>query len=77
MYRGADSAEGAHLLDSRIIHGLFGSKDNLEGVMSFLEKRQVNFTGTFPKDAPNGYPWWEQVDIGEKRPENRGGKARL
>ena len=39
MYRGPSSAEGTHLLDSRIIHGLFGSTDNTEGVKSFFEKR--------------------------------------
>ncbi|OAP64986.1 hypothetical protein AYL99_00958 [Fonsecaea erecta] len=72
MYRGADSPEGAHLLDSKIIHGLFGSKDNLEGVMSFLEKRPVQFSGQMPQDAPASYPWWEQVDIGEKAPDARG-----
>ncbi len=77
MYRGADSPEGAHLLDSRIIHGLFGSKDNLEGVGSFLEKRQVNFTGQVPQDAPDWYPWWSQIDIGDKHLENRGGKSKL
>jgi len=63
MWRGPDSAEGAHLLDSRVIHGLFGSKDNNEGVQSFFEKRPPNFTGNFPKDAPDAYPWWEQVDV--------------
>lgn len=76
MYRGPDSAEGTHLLDSRIIHGLFGSKDNVEGVESFLEKRQVNFTGQVPQDAPDWYPWWQQVDIGEKGVDNRG-KSKL
>ncbi|KIW63630.1 hypothetical protein, variant [Phialophora macrospora] len=76
MYRGPDSAEGAHLLDSRIIHGLFGSKDNVEGVQSFLQKRQVNFTGQVPQDAPDGYPWWNQIDIGQKLPDPRG-KPRL
>ncbi|KAL2415168.1 Enoyl-CoA hydratase AFT3-1 [Exophiala dermatitidis] len=77
MYRGPDSAEGTHLLDSRIIHGLFGSKDNVEGVQSFLEKRQVNFTGQVPQDAPDWYPWWQQVDIGDKPAENRGSKSKL
>ena len=38
MYRGANNAEGAHLLDSRVIFGLFGSQDNNEGVKSFLEE---------------------------------------
>ncbi|KAJ9646059.1 uncharacterized protein PV06_01901 [Exophiala oligosperma] len=77
MYRGPDSAEGAHLLDSKIIHGLFGSKDNVEGVESFLQKRQVNFTGQVPQDAPDGYPWWQQIDIGDKPLEKRQAKSKL
>ena len=31
MHYGSDSAEGAHLLESRLPAGLFGSKDNNEG----------------------------------------------
>lgn len=77
MYRGPDSAEGAHLLDSKIIHGLFGSKDNVEGVESFLQKRPVNFTGQIPQDAPDGYPWWQPIDIGDKPLENRQAKSKL
>ncbi|OQU95931.1 hypothetical protein CLAIMM_02086 [Cladophialophora immunda] len=56
IYRGPDSVEEAHLLDSQMIYGLYGRKDNLEGVQSFLEKRQANFTGRMPQDAPDGYP---------------------
>jgi enoyl-CoA hydratase/carnithine racemase len=52
MYRGPDSAESTHLLDSKIIHGLYGRKDNLEGIESFLEKRAANFIGNIPEDAP-------------------------
>ncbi|KAK5048948.1 hypothetical protein LTR84_005369 [Exophiala bonariae] len=63
MYRGPDSAEGTHLLDSKVIHGLFGSKDNNEGVQSFMEKRPAKFTGQIPQDAPDAYPWWSPVDI--------------
>jgi enoyl-CoA hydratase/carnithine racemase len=74
MYRGPDSAEGAHLLDSRVIHGLFGSKDNNEGVQSFMEKRPANFSGQVPRDAPGAYPWWSQVDIGSKVTEPRDSK---
>ncbi|EXJ92030.1 enoyl-CoA hydratase [Capronia epimyces CBS 606.96] len=77
MYRGPDSAEGTHLLDSRILHGLFGSKDNLEGVESFLQKRPVNFTGQVPQDTPDWYPWWQQVDIGEKEGDIRERESKL
>ena len=46
MYRDAGSAEGQHLLDSRLIYEMFSSKDNKEGVDAFLQKRPVKFTGT-------------------------------
>jgi enoyl-CoA hydratase/carnithine racemase len=64
MHYGPATAEEAHLLDSRIIHGLFGSKDNNEGVKSFFEKRGPEFTGTMTKDAPEAWPFWPQIDIG-------------
>lgn len=64
MYYGPPSAEEAHLLDSRIIQNLFGSKDNNEGVKSFFEKRPPKFEATMTKDAPEAWPWWSQVDIG-------------
>lgn len=63
MWRGKDSAEEAHLLDSRIIYSMFSSKDNKEGVKAFLEKRKVNFTGSMDRDAPPAYPWWTPVDV--------------
>ncbi|OQU97751.1 hypothetical protein CLAIMM_03638 [Cladophialophora immunda] len=64
MYRGPDSAEEAHLLDSKVIHGLFGKKDNMEGMQSFLEKRAATFTGSLPDDGPDVYPWWRPIDVG-------------
>lgn len=66
MWRGKDSAEEAHLLDSRIIYSMFSSKDNKEGVQAFLEKRKVNFTGSMDRDAPSAYPWWTPVDVVER-----------
>lgn len=64
MYRPPASAEETHLLDSRILHGLFGGADNAEGVQSFMQKRPADFKGTMAKDAPGAWPWWPQVDIG-------------
>lgn len=64
MWRGGASAEEAHLLDSKVIFGLFGKRDNREGVQSFLEKRKPDFKASFanPEDLPPAYPWWTPVD---------------
>jgi len=62
MYRGPESAEETHLLDSKVIHDLFSRPDNKEGVDAFLEKRTVDFTGTMERDAPTCWPWWDYVD---------------
>lgn len=76
MWRNPESAEGAHLLDSRIIYDLFDTKDNREGVQSFLEKRKVNFQGTMGDSAPAAYPWWHPINVVE-RPKGRIGGAKI
>ncbi|KAK5131792.1 hypothetical protein LTR08_000547 [Meristemomyces frigidus] len=73
MYRDAGSAEGQHLLDSRVVYELFSSKDNKEGVQAFLNKRPVKFTGTMQRDAPNAWPWYDTVATGN-RPIAEGGR---
>ncbi len=78
MYRGPHSAEATHLLDSRVIHSLFGSKDNEEGIKSFFEKRAPRFEGTMQNDAPEAYPWGNRTDVKRKaRVAKIGGKANL
>ncbi|KAI9660802.1 MAG: hypothetical protein M1831_003494 [Alyxoria varia] len=62
MWRGPGSAEETHLLESRVLHGLWGTQDNAEGVKAFMEKRPVRFTSTLENDAPRAYPWWSPVD---------------
>lgn len=67
IWRTPASAEETHLLDSRLIFDLFGSKDNTEGVASFLEKRKPDFTASFnrPDDSPPAWPWWTPVPLGK------------
>lgn len=67
MWRGMDSAEAQHLLDSRVLAGLRGKADNDEGIAAFMEKRQVKFTGTLDNCAPNVFPWWDQVATGARQ----------
>lgn len=69
IYRTPASPEEAHLNESKVIFDLFRGKDFLEGVQSFLEKRDPKMEGVVPKDAPSAWPWWEDVLTG--------GKARL
>jgi enoyl-CoA hydratase/carnithine racemase len=63
IYRGVSSPEEAHLLESKIFWDLFTGKDAKEGMKSFLEKRNPDFTGTMEKNAPKVWPWWTPVDI--------------
>jgi enoyl-CoA hydratase/carnithine racemase len=78
MYRNPGTAEGAHLLDSEVISGLFGGPDNTEGVKSFKEKRPAKFTATMLEDAPAAYPWWEPVSTASRpHPKGKSPKPRL
>lgn len=76
MYRGPESAEATHLLDSRILYELFSSKDNKEGVKAFLEKRATNFEGTMDNSTIGAWPWWQPVDTGN-RPVAKGTRSKL
>lgn len=78
MYRNPGSAEATHLMDSAVIYGLFGGKDNNEGVKSFMEKRDPKFTATMREDAPSAYPWWDPIDTSVRpRPEGWSFKSKI
>ncbi|KAH8112749.1 peroxisomal enoyl-CoA-hydratase [Phellopilus nigrolimitatus] len=63
LWRGADTPEQQHLLESRAMRSLAPSKDGEEGAKSFLEKRLPNFTATLSEDMPSWVPWWSEVDV--------------
>ncbi|MPZ84155.1 MAG: enoyl-CoA hydratase [Actinophytocola sp.] len=52
-----DSPFPVQRLDSRLIAGCTTSPDAVEGVMSFLQRRDPNWTGTIAKDLPAYLPW--------------------
>lgn len=78
MWRGPQTAEDTHLLDSRVLFGLRSSTDNEEGVKSFLEKRPVKFRGSVLTDMPPVYPWFALADRKLKAvPANKVGGPKL
>lgn len=52
-----DSPSQAHEVDSRLIAGCMSSRDAVEGVMSFLQRRPPRFTET---KLPEWLPWNEK-----------------
>ena len=62
MWRGlgADDPMEAHKVDSPAIASRGASADAVEGVMSFLEKRDAVFPLKVSSDMPDLFPWWEE-----------------
>ncbi|KAB5549879.1 enoyl-CoA hydratase/isomerase [Coniochaeta sp. 2T2.1] len=65
VLRGADTPEGAHALESKVLYDLFRGRDFVEGVKSFKEKRAPRFEGNLEEDAPRVWPWWEWKEVKE------------
>lgn len=65
ILRGADTPEGAHALESKVLYDLFRGRDFVEGVKSFKEKRLPRFEGNLEEDAPRVWPWWEWKEVKE------------
>jgi len=62
LYRAAqaDSPFPVQRLDSRLIAGSTTNPDAVEGIMSFLQRRDPQWTGKVPADLPDHLPWLEK-----------------
>ncbi|KXS19600.1 ClpP/crotonase [Gonapodya prolifera JEL478] len=75
IWRGTNSAEEQHLLDSELFYYTSKGADTREGVNSFMEKRPAVFPGRvhFRSDPSKNvyglpldtYPWWKATDISQ------------
>jgi enoyl-CoA hydratase/carnithine racemase len=52
----------SHRFETFAIEYTSSSEDAKEGIISFFEKRQAEFTSIVPKDLPNGWPLWKDPD---------------
>jgi hypothetical protein len=57
LWRGADSIEGQHVLDSRALADLASRGDAAEGALAFKERRPLRFSDVLSKDLSNFVPW--------------------
>jgi enoyl-CoA hydratase/carnithine racemase len=55
-----DSPLPVQRLDSRLIASCATSRDAVEGVMSFLQRRDPEWTGRVPEDLPEFLPWLDR-----------------
>jgi len=62
LYRMAplDSPLPVQRLDSQLIAGCATSQDAVEGVLSFMQKRDPQWTGEVPGDLPDYLPWRQE-----------------
>ena len=56
LWRGADSIEGQHVLDSRGISDLASRADAVEGALAFKERRPTEFPDVLSKDLSEFVP---------------------
>ena len=57
LWRGADSIEEQHILDSRALAEMVASGDSREGAFAFKERRPVQFKDTLSKSLGDWIPW--------------------
>jgi len=67
LWRGVDSIEETHLLDSRAMNILIKGGDAEEGANAFKERRPVKFQDTLSQIPSTFMPWWRTIDIRHRK----------
>ncbi len=58
----AEHPMAAHNIDSKAIYRRSHSGDTIEGIASFLEKRDPVYPDKVSTDMPDFFPWWDEPD---------------
>lgn len=58
---GLPTPEETHLIESQALISMVGSKDNDEGVASFMEKRRPEYSGRVERERFAFWPWWGKI----------------
>ncbi len=58
----AEHPMAAHNIDSKAIYRRSRSGDAIEGIASFLEKRDPVYPDKVSADMPDFFPWWDEPD---------------
>ncbi|KAI0052275.1 peroxisomal enoyl-CoA-hydratase [Auriscalpium vulgare] len=67
LWRGGDTIEAHHLIDSRAISELARARDGNEGTRAFMERRAANFQDTLGENMGNWMPWWSEIETKYRR----------
>ena len=59
----AEHPMAAHNIDSKAIYRRSRSGDAIEGIASFLEKRDPVYPDKVSTDMPDFFPWWDEPDF--------------
>ena len=59
----ADHPMEAHKIESKCLYYMTRSRDFMEGVESFLQKRPAKFPMRPNNDMPDFYPWWKEFKV--------------
>lgn len=65
LWRGLGMADPmeAHRIDSRGILARGQSRDTVEGIAAFFEKRPAVFPDQVSTDMPDFFPWWDEAEF--------------